>query len=306
MLAIAVLGGLSTQATASVLYSSAGIAGPDMIVELDHTRETPDENTPLATDIGLTEIPDSAMFLDITDLTGGTREGQFRLFASNRDRDNPTLLNNQLLQINVEADMEAGEPFVEVIGNFGTDRDMVALAYDAVSGMLYGVTTQNFLHIIDLDNPLNLGNAMPIGDVGVDNILSLAFDNNGDLYGVNALNSDLVLIDKNTGAGTVVQDLGVSAVLDIAFDPDDNTLFALAAGETNGSLFKFNSDFSQGTRVDTWTPYEGQLLNGLAFAPGDGPGPDPDPDPDPEPIPEPGTLALLGPAMIALMRRRRH
>lgn len=317
MMVIALLGGLSMQsASANVLYSVVGITSeageePDMVVTLDYLRPEPNENTPLATDLGSTEVMESAQFVNITDLTSDTREGQFRLFASNSDPGQSTLLHNQLLEVNTNPVLGPGEERVMVIGNFGIE--LSSLAFDRVTGALYGVSTSSVLQIIDIDPmAIDPGNATAIGsDVGHDAILSLAFDNYGDLYGVNALTNELLLIDTITGVGTVVANLELSAVFDIVFDSDNNDMYVLSGFDNDGSLHRFDRVENQegpdtyvDTLIDTYTPYNGKFMNGLAFGEGPG-GVDGGGDPDPTPIPEPGTLALLGPAMIALMRRKR-
>lgn len=172
---------------------------------------------------------------------------------------------------------------------------MTSIAFDAVSGKLYGNTSMGFGAPFDALYEINpaTGNTTFIGRILFDNVYSLGFDQNGKLFGVSDATDDLIAISTLSGIGSFIADLPLGLAFDIASRPEDNTMFLADSGTF--SLYTVNTTTGA---VDLVGPY-GSALNvvGLAFLSG-------------TVIPEGSTVlaggALGGLLISALLRRRRN
>lgn len=178
------------------------------------------------------------------DLTSDLRPGSRRLFAC-------ASLSNRLFLI--DAISGSGTD----VGWFGTTSPMQSLAFDSLSGTLYGVTLDSVLYEIDTDT----GMGTEIGPVGYPSILALEFDPGGTLYGVSNDADLLIVIDTVTGAGTFVAPT-LPAITGMARRPEDDVMFVVeTARDTIHRL-----DLTDGSTKEIG-PYGGgvQYMVGIAF-----------------------------------------
>jgi hypothetical protein len=206
------------------------------------------------------------------DMTSDTRTGTPVLYA-------PDINTSQLLTINPTTG--AGT----AVGAFGSSTSVVSVAFDNVTGKLYGTTAQGFGATGDELYEINpaTGAAVLIGALGVNNVYALAFDNTGVLYGVSQARGSLVTISTLTGAAAIVAPVTLTACFDIAARLEDGVMFAADSG--TGSLYTMDLTTGATTLVG---PYAAANVVGLAF------------------IPEPATMSLLAIGAGLLARRRRR
>ncbi len=206
------------------------------------------------------------------DLTSDIRTGTPVLYA-------PDINTSQLLTVNPVTG--AGT----AVGGFGSSSSIVSVAFDNVSGKLYGTTALAYgatggdeLYEI---NPAT-GAANLIGALGVNNVFALAFDNTGVLYGVGMDRGALFTISTITGGANLVAPVTLTACFDIAARPEDGVMFAVDSGTS--SLYTMDLTTGATTLVG---PYNPANMVGLAF------------------VPEPATISLLAIGAGLLARRRR-
>ncbi len=130
---------------------------------------------------------------------------------------------------------------VSVVGGFG--MPMAEITYDTSTGTLYGVDNiSNSLYSINQTTaqPTLVGELLN-GSVVLEGVISVAYDSENDkLYGSDigsiGIARDLVEIDRNTGAVTVIggQGFGVNA---LAFAPETSAVPEPSAGLLVVSLF---------------------------------------------------------------------
>jgi hypothetical protein len=173
---------------------------------------------------------------------------------------------------------------------------IVSLAYDPLTATLYGNTsvpyggeTADELYSINTTT----GAATAVGLIGDDSVYALAFDQSGDLFGVDGT-CDLVGISTASGAGTVIGSTGLApnggcGAYDIASDPTSGMMY-LADGFSS-SLYTVDLTSGAASLVG---PYGGTSPNvvGLAFLG--------------TAAPEPGTFLLFGTAigLVAFGKRK--
>ena len=199
------------------------------------------------------------------------------------------ITTNDLVTFNPSTGVGTLGPSISGTSSTGAPVPIVSLAYDPVSGVLYGNTsvpyggvTADQLFTINTTT----GAASPVGLIGSNSVFALAFDTSGVLYGVDG-SGNLITISTLTGAGTTVGNTGLGAVYDIAFDPTNDVLFAADSGTS--SLYTLNAS----TGADTLVGSYGSSTNivGLAFLN----------------VPEPFTLSLFGAGLfgVGVMGRRK-
>ncbi len=120
-----------------------------------------------------------------------------------------------------------------------TGGTWAGMEYDATSGTYYALSgnfnVDNNLHTVDpvgmtataLPNPVG----MPGGGIG------LAVDGAGDMWGYDLIDDNLYSIDKATGIGTIVGNIGFDANFGqgMSYDPNSDTIFMTAF---NGAAFQ--------------------------------------------------------------------
>ncbi|KYK32785.1 MAG: hypothetical protein AYK22_06935 [Thermoplasmatales archaeon SG8-52-3] len=115
----------------------------------------------------------------------------------------------------------------------GGGPGMNGLAYDIITGWLYGSSDNNYLYKFDLET----GEQEQIGPFGggVQYMVGMAFDANGTLYGWDLGNDALWTIDTESGEATMVGYLGINIYYscDGDFCKEDDILYLVI----NNSLF---------------------------------------------------------------------
>ncbi len=263
--AIALAGTLAApQAQASALYG-VGYSGPTPLYELDQTSGALSSIGPTGSD-------------NIGDLTSDTRAGSFTLWGMR-------IASNELVTLDAGTGAISGSVALD-----STDR-MVSIAFDAVSGRLFGNTSVGFGAAFDALYEINpvTGATTFVGRILFNNVFALAFDQAGTLFGVSDSTDELISISTTTGNGALVGSTGLGFAFDIASRPEDGVMFLADSGTS--SLYRLDT----GTGATTLVGAYGSTTNivGLAFGPGGT-------------VPVPGTLALAGLGLLALGARSRR
>lgn len=220
---------------------------------------------------------------DIGDLTSDTRPGSGTVWGVD-------LTGNALVEIDPATG--AATNVIPLSGDVITgEGSMTSLAFDPVSGTLYGNTSEGFGAPFDALYEIDptTGNTTFVGRIGYSNVYALGFDQGGNLFGIADLTNELIGISTLTGNGSFIANMQVELAYDIASRPEDNEMFLVDSG-TN---FVYTMDTSNGnlTGVGSYLPESGNLV-GLAFSA--------------VPAPEPGVLVLLltGLPVGHVLRRR--
>jgi hypothetical protein len=159
----------------------------------------------------------------------------------------------------------------------GAPVDIVSLAWDPVTHVLYGNTSVGFggttadvLYQINASTGL----ATKIGTtIGFNQVYALGFNSAGTLYGISQTSNALITISTGTGSGSGVAPVSLTMAFDLAFRPEDDKMFV--ADTATESLYTMNPATGVAAPVG---PYRSPInVVGLAFVS----------------APEPGTIALL-------------
>ncbi len=191
------------------------------------------------------------------------------------------ITSNELISFNTSTG--AGTALTTITGA----RGITSLAYNPVSGRLYGNESVSFSSVnTDILYEINpaTGVATLVGPIGFGNVFALAFGNNGLLYGVSDTSDELISISTVSGAGSLIGATGRTGIFDIAARPEDGVVFAADSGTS--SLYTIDL----GTGATTLVGLYGSSTNiaGLAF------------------VPTPGAASVLGLGVIALAGSRRR
>ncbi len=266
---------LESQSALALDLYSVDFAGPATLFRMDQTAGA-------ASPIG------AVGYDRIGDLTSDTRPGMETLWGV-RIADGEVL--DELVTIDPATGAATGSVPISIDtgGAFqGSPGHMTSIAFDPVSGKLYGNTAEAFgapfdaLYLIDALT----GAASFVGRITFSNVFSLGFDQAGTLYGIADMTKELISIDLSSGNGSLVAAMQVNFAFDIASRPDDDVMFLVDSGTS--SLFTL--DVTNGVLTGVGG-YGGTLPNlvGLAFAP----------------VPEPGTFLLVASGLVAVARGRR-
>jgi len=128
--------------------------------------------------------------------------------------------------------------------------------------------------------------------VGLASLGGMGADGLGNLYGVKEDTGGIYLIDKLTGTPTLISTTPITNISDLAFRPEDGTLFAtthVGPTETYRSLYTIDLATGNATRLGYTTMNE-QLMAGLAFGAF---------------VPEPGTAIFILGGLFLVARRRK-
>lgn len=144
------------------------------------------------------------------------------------------------------------------------------LKQDPTSGTVYLVTAdgiKSYLWTVDVRTAA----MRPVGPIsGMPGIVSMDFDNDGHLYGIDVVLDALVAIDKSSGAGQVVGSLGMSlggSISALAFDPAHDERFYLGSVENyNGKFWHVDKATGQATFVTPVNGPDGALAQFGAMA----------------------------------------
>lgn len=217
---------------------------------------------------------------NLGDLTSDTRPGSPHVWGVR-------IASNELYEFNPAT----GAAISSVALN---SRDkMVSIAFDPVSGKLYGNTSAGFGAAADTLYEINpaTGNTSVVGPIGFQNVYALGFDQTGKLFGISDTSDELIAINALTGVGSVIAGLPLGLAFDIASRPEDNTMFVA----DSGTFALYTVDTGSGA-VSLVGPYGGfPNVVGLAFLGG-------------HEVPEASTVlggGMLG-AVAAGMAWRRH
>jgi len=141
------------------------------------------------------------------------------------------------------------------IGNFGF-KGVLTDSFDS-KGNLYviikGGSTASQLATVNLLT----GAATPIGSAtGIAGLVAMEFAPDGTLYAASLGTNDLYSVNLTTGAVTVIGGLGFTEVMDLAWDPFNDTMYAIASSGAPGTgsfLYSLNLGTGAGTLVTTIT-----------------------------------------------------
>jgi hypothetical protein len=164
---------------------------------------------------------------------------------------------------------------------------MTSIAFDPVSGALYGNTTVAFGAAFDALYKIDpvTGVADFIGRITFEDVFALGFDQSGKLFGIADATDELIGIDLVTGNGSFIANMQVSSSFDIASRPEDDVMFLV----DSGANFLYTLDTGHGNLTGVGDYGAPLNLVGLAFSP----------------IPERGTLLLVALGLPLLASRRR-
>lgn len=271
--AVAALGLAAPPASATELFS-VDFSGPATLYRMDQVGGTAVAVGPVGYD-------------RVGDLTSDTRQGSATLWGV-RIGDSDEI--DRLLTIDpvTGAAVDVKPITIDTGGAFqGDPGHMTSIAFDPVTGVLYGNTTVGFGAPFDALYRIDpaTGNANFIGRITFENVYSLGFAQDGTLYGIADATDELISISVLSGNGSFIANMQVGFAFDIASRPEDDEMFLV----DSGSNFLYTMDVTNGALTgvgDYGTPLN---LVGLAFSQ----------------VPEPGTLVLVTGGLALLARRRR-
>lgn len=170
-----------------------------------------------------------------------------------------------------------------LIGSLGSFSGVANALVFAADGTLY--MAGNTLYTVNVGT----GASTALGSgIGFQSAGDLAFIG-GELY-MAASNNHLVKVDTGTGVGSDIGDIGIGSTFGLA-SADNITLYGMA-GQT---VFTINTTTGAGSGQVTFSPLLGGFAAGSAFLSEAG-----------AQVPEPGSLALVGAALLAASAIRRH
>lgn len=142
-------------------------------------------------------------------------------------------------------------------------------ATGTAAGTLYASSTndaQSYLYTVDLTS----GTATAIGEItNAPTIIDIAINADGEMYGMDITNDNLVRIDPATGAGTVMGSIGFDAnyAQGMDFEPVSGVLYLAAYNETAGRGELRIADTATGNSVLVGAFPDGAETDALAFTP---------------------------------------
>ena len=134
-----------------------------------------------------------------------------------------------------------------LIGSYGV-TGVLAQAFSP-NGTLYAIFNAGsaLAHLATVD--IHTGAATPIGSSAGVPLEAMAFAPDGTLYAGNFNTNNLYTINVSTGAATLVGALGFTGIMDMAWDPANSTMYAIASLCAGSSLYSINLATAAGTLV---------------------------------------------------------
>lgn len=175
----------------------------------------------------------------------------------------------------------AVDPFrEEIVSNALIDapQSILSIAIDPLTGVMFGASSAAIYSIDPFDGSSNL-----VGNTSAPVTKGLGFDSTGRLFGIEG-NNRLVEVDTLTAATSLVAELDVIRMEDIAVRPEDGVMYGL--GYADYQLFTINLDDGAVSSVGNSLGRPG----GLAFTA----------------VPEPSTglIAMTASCAVFLQRKR--
>lgn len=143
------------------------------------------------------------------------------------------------------------------VTGLSSGQTIVGMGFSVAGSTMYLATTNlsfggSELYTINIGN----GAATLVGTItNAPFLLAIAVDCNGNIFGFDDGNDNLISIDPATGAGTVIGSLGVDAgpfAQDADFDPPTGILYWTHFNGTSGELRSVNVNTGASTLVSTW------------------------------------------------------
>ena len=145
---------------------------------------------------------------------------------------------------------------------------ITAQAVPVLSAKLYAVNNfTNNLVVFDLLTN-NLSVVGSLGSIGPTNFGGMAYDSNSQtMYMVGGRNNNnLYTVDINTGSATLIGSHGVSDLLGLAFDTQNNVLYGTQNAFSGASgFFSLNTSTGAATTIQTNIASSGRGIDGLAY-----------------------------------------
>lgn len=104
---------------------------------------------------------------------------------------------------------------------------IVSIAFDPVTGVLYGNTSQSFGASADALYTISpaTGAATLLGPIGFVNVYALGFSQTGKLYGIADDTDEFIGLNTTTGAGNLIAALTSGLYFDLASRPEDDVMY---------------------------------------------------------------------------------
>lgn len=142
-----------------------------------------------------------------------------------------------------------------LVGSFGFGG-VLTDAFNS-SGQLYALVKGGSVNSQLATVNLSTGAATVIGSpTGIAGLVAMEFAPNGTLYAASLGTNDLYSINLTTGAATEIGSLGFTEVMDLAWDPFNDTMYAIASSGAPGTdsfVYTINLLTGEGTLVSTIT-----------------------------------------------------
>lgn len=171
----------------------------------------------------------------------------------------------------------AGEQVVGLVAGLPVGSIASGLKQDPTSGVVYLATADGQASQLWRIDPATAA-VWPVGEVDdAPGLISLEFDDDGNLYGLDVIRNALIAIDKSSGRAAALGPLGFDTggrFSALAFDPSTDTLY-LATMVQEGSAFPVGAamfSLDRQTGAATWVApitglsSEGAQFGALAFA----------------------------------------
>lgn len=188
------------------------------------------------------------------------------------------------------------------IGSLGLDATEGDLAFNPLTGVLYGSQTAGSDRLYTID--IQTGQATVVGPIFSGGDLSaMAFNRNGELFGIDTTNHRILKIDPLTaqilGQPQVIQGNTLGSTAGMAFDPD-------AANDSNAWVVGRSSSYPGGDPNNPLNPLYALTLDNGFLRPGSRNTGLADGLSGLTFVPEPSTLATLAMGFVLILRPRRR